>query len=323
MHTTMAEQLKGRPSDLPPAEHYAHGSRARYVAGCRCDACRAANCAYYHERQRRAKEAAALIVTPKIPVEKLWTAPDGTCRTRRYRRACPGVNGNPCPTKSHLRKDSKGGVCSNCRLKLAWNGLVDASPAKEHLAALSMAGIGSRTVHNASGVARSVLRDVASGRKLRIRANTLRDILSVDVTAMADWALVPAAETHRRIREMRRAGYSKAELAVELGLATPVLQFNRRRVTVRTEHRVKKLHTSIMESLRRPSLCTQCGQFHDEMSRLEFLRKRLPAKFEDIVGAQPCFYSNDAGNRRLYRDLHKLKAESENAVWFLPRSWSY
>jgi len=32
-----------RPSDLPPAEAYPHGVRARYVSGCRCEECRKAN----------------------------------------------------------------------------------------------------------------------------------------------------------------------------------------------------------------------------------------------------------------------------------------
>jgi hypothetical protein len=33
-------------NDLPPAEHYPHGMRARYVTGCRCEPCREANRAY-------------------------------------------------------------------------------------------------------------------------------------------------------------------------------------------------------------------------------------------------------------------------------------
>jgi len=39
-----------RPDSLPPGDHYAHGTRARYVAGCRCGACRRANTAYEKER---------------------------------------------------------------------------------------------------------------------------------------------------------------------------------------------------------------------------------------------------------------------------------
>lgn len=41
-----------RPSDLPPAERYPHGTRARYVCKCRCAPCRESNRLYYHERKR-------------------------------------------------------------------------------------------------------------------------------------------------------------------------------------------------------------------------------------------------------------------------------
>jgi hypothetical protein len=39
-----------RPPDLPPAEAYPHGVRARYVSGCRCEECRRANREYAHSR---------------------------------------------------------------------------------------------------------------------------------------------------------------------------------------------------------------------------------------------------------------------------------
>lgn len=35
-----------------------HGSRTKYVAGCRCDACRCAETAYRRERRRQIREAA-------------------------------------------------------------------------------------------------------------------------------------------------------------------------------------------------------------------------------------------------------------------------
>jgi len=37
---------------MPPAEKWAHGVRARYACGCRCDLCRAANTKYEKERAR-------------------------------------------------------------------------------------------------------------------------------------------------------------------------------------------------------------------------------------------------------------------------------
>jgi hypothetical protein len=41
-----------RPDGLPSEEAFAHGARARYVIGCRCDECRAANAAYQRGRAK-------------------------------------------------------------------------------------------------------------------------------------------------------------------------------------------------------------------------------------------------------------------------------
>jgi len=39
-----------RPFDMPKAERWQHGVRARYVCGCRCEECRRANREYVHKR---------------------------------------------------------------------------------------------------------------------------------------------------------------------------------------------------------------------------------------------------------------------------------
>lgn len=106
-----------RPTDMSPAEHFKHGTRSRYVSGCRCAGCRASNAAYYHKRQAECKALAAAITTAGGPVTASWTPPGQATRTRTFARACPGVLGDPCSKLSHLRKDSTGGVCSACRLK--------------------------------------------------------------------------------------------------------------------------------------------------------------------------------------------------------------
>jgi hypothetical protein len=41
-----------RPGDLPDAERFAHGTRSRYVAGCRCEPCTASNREYARLRQK-------------------------------------------------------------------------------------------------------------------------------------------------------------------------------------------------------------------------------------------------------------------------------
>jgi hypothetical protein len=49
-----------RPHDLPPAAvlgaRHQHGSRIRYIGGCRCKACRKANSSYENERARARRQ---------------------------------------------------------------------------------------------------------------------------------------------------------------------------------------------------------------------------------------------------------------------------
>jgi hypothetical protein len=235
-----------RPRDLPPPARFPHGTRSRYVSGCRCSECRAANTAAYHERQRRAKALAAEILAPVATVEQAWTGPDGTKRTRTYRRACPGVLKKPCPTRSHLRTDSKGGVCSGCRERLVWNGLVDAAPARRHLLKLSRKGVGYKSVAAACDVAKTTLARVLAGTKTRLRADTVRRILGVTPDAVADHALVPADRVWLLISRLREEGFSKAELARRLAYQSPALQLRKGKVLARTAQRIERFYRAVM-----------------------------------------------------------------------------
>jgi hypothetical protein len=232
-----------RPADLPPEKHYEHGTRARYVAGCRCRACKDANVRAYHEREAAAKEAALeLGDQPTKPAPKTWRAPDGTRKVRVYRRACPGVNGERCKWGSHLRKDSTGGICARCRKRLVWNGLVDAKAARDHLAALSGLGVGYKSVADAASVSRSVVGKIRSGEKRSIRASTERRLLAVDHEAVADHGLVDARPVWRMIGRLRKFhGFSKAEIARRLGMKRPALQLGKRKVLAKTALKVARL----------------------------------------------------------------------------------
>lgn len=235
------------PTPLPgiTPERMRHGSRSRYVSGCRCDACRAANTAAYHQRQQVAIEAAReLPERPTAPAaSRPWTAADGSVRQRTYQRACPGVNGNPCPRGSYLRKDSKGGVCNRCRELLVWDGLVPADRARKYLRRLSRRGVGRRAVAAACDVTESVLHKIATGRKKQIRASTERKILGVDKGAASDHALIDAKSTWTKVEHLiEHEGFTKAEIARRLGYASPRLQLQRERVTARNALRIDRLY---------------------------------------------------------------------------------
>ena len=131
------------------------------------------------------------------------------------------------------------------RLAGDWNGLVDASRAREHVQRLSRAGVGKRAVAAASDVAVSVVSAVRSGRKTRIRARTERRLLAVTPEMVSDGALIKAGRALRLIDALTEEGFSKAELARRLGYASPALQFTRPRMRARSAARIQALHSRL------------------------------------------------------------------------------
>jgi hypothetical protein len=123
-----------------------------------------------------------------------------------------------------------------------WNGIVDAAPARKHMAKLSRAGVGRRAIGGVTDIADSVLHEIKSGRRRRIRARTLRKILGVTPAVRADHSHVPAAKAWRLIGALLEEGYSKAELARRMGLKTPAIQMRRDFITAKSEQRVIALH---------------------------------------------------------------------------------
>lgn len=242
-----------RPADLPTADHWPHGVRARYVSGCRCDACRAANTAYARERA-----AVALTVVAELDVQE-----DGGALARggrTYRRACPGLpRRRGCAFSSHLRKDSKGGLCAACRQEASADRVVSAVRARRHLAALSRQGIGRRAVAAASDVSETAISEIARGAKRRLRSSTERKLLDVTADALADHATVDAVDTWALVNELLEAGWTKAELARRLGYERPALQLGSERVLARTALRVRRLHRELSGVAPAPTIC-RCAE---------------------------------------------------------------
>lgn len=163
-----------------------HGVRLRYMAGCRCDACRRANSTYENERQKA-------------------------------RRAGD------------------------------WNGIVPADRARDHMLDLSRKGVGRRTIQACTDIADTVLQEIRTGRKQRIRARTERLILGVTKAMAADHALISARRSNHRIRLLLEEGYTEKHLAKRLGYANDYLQFNERRITVRNAARIERLYRELTE----------------------------------------------------------------------------
>lgn len=197
-----------------------HGTRGRYVQGCRCDACREANTRAARERDARARAAAAHLERPA----------DGIC---------PGVHDAPCGTR--LRSDS-GPRCARCTARLVWDGLVDAAPARRHLRELSRQGVGYQSVSDASDVSRSILWKIGHGQRKRIRRSTRDAILAVSRGAAAGGSRVPAGPTWRMIDALLPEFLTRGRLALALGYKQPALQIGKKWVRASTELRVRRLY---------------------------------------------------------------------------------
>lgn len=85
---------------------------------------------------------------------------------------------------------------------------------RDHLAALSEAGVGYKTVAAAADVAKSSVLQIIDGRD-RARTETVEALLALDPdddTLLADGAIVDAGETNWRIGLLLRGGFSQAAI---------------------------------------------------------------------------------------------------------------
>lgn len=200
-------------------------------------------------------------------------------------------------------------VYNRSRVRAAFNGLVDAGRARQHLVALSGNGVGRRSVAAACDVALTVIADVRSGKKQQIRAETERRLLAVSSEAIADHATVPGGPTWRAVRELLKLGWTKGAIAQELGRKYPALQIHRRRVLARTALAVDKLLRRVRAETPEgvDDLCTSCGHSHAAANRARLIRHIADQVGADVAAAWPCFYpdfaTSSASQRRLFRDV--------------------
>lgn len=120
------------------------------------------------------------------------------------------------------------------------NPLVDAGPAREHLATLAAAGVGYKSAAIAAGLSQSTVFGIKRGARRFVSARNLARILAVTDEMRGDHALVDAAPTWRRIDRLVEAGYTKAQLAEWMGVGRSI-QFPKAQITAKTELRVRRL----------------------------------------------------------------------------------
>jgi hypothetical protein len=93
----------------------------------------------------------------------------------------------------------------------------------------------------ATDLSETLLQDVRAGRRVQIRARTERKILAVSTAHRADHSHVPAKLLWKQIGLLIQEGFSKAQLARQLGYKR-ALRFNSKTVTARNAERVARLY---------------------------------------------------------------------------------
>lgn len=130
------------------------------------------------------------------------------------------------------REANRVAAANRRRLQLygRWDRLVDAQPVRDHLAALSAAGMGWKRVGAAAGVANGTIYPILYGKHLddpthpdhrpprrRVTKEVAEKLLAVELD-IADRALQPALGTARRIRALNRVGWSNLAIARHAGI---------------------------------------------------------------------------------------------------------
>lgn len=230
-----------------------HGTRARYVRGCRCDLCRREN-----TRSQRARRRAAQLIAHSGEVE-----PNGPPRTKRFRRliagqrrkvrvpVCPGTEGRPCIAGGAWLQRGRL-VCMACvRRSRVWNGLVPADRARRHLKKLSAARVGTLAIAAASDLSTNVIGRVRRGAKTMIRAATEKRILAVDEAARSDGAFMPRAPSLALLHDLAQRGFSQEWISRQLGTrwCAAIYRKHRRFVRARTALAIEKLHRRVAAGL--------------------------------------------------------------------------
>lgn len=116
---------------------------------------------------------------------------------------------------------------------------IDAAPARQHLAALTSQGLGTRHIAQLAGVSRRTIVRITQGLA------TIRPAVSTAILAvrpqLARGAVIPGTVAWRHIDSLEREGYTRQTLARLMGSRSHQLQLHRR-LTVTSALRIAALY---------------------------------------------------------------------------------
>lgn len=143
--------------------------------------------------------------------------------------------------------------CEKCRA--AWNryarrpyqartggGWRPADKARRHLLKLANVGVGVKAVADASDLSWMTILQIRLGRRRRIQRETERRIMTITSDAVADYAVIPAGPTWKRIGELLGEGFLRKEIVSRIGLKGEQLRVGRQRVRAITAAKVERFH---------------------------------------------------------------------------------
>jgi len=177
-----------------------------------------------------------------------------------------------------------------------WQPYVDARPARDHLYALSRAGIGWKRATELSGLSTGTVSKLLFGKagrlpSRRIRPETAEAILAVPLApaSLSQGALVPADGTRRRLQALVAIGWPQSRLAGPLGMGASNFgtALGRKRVTAATARSVERLYDELWN--RPPAEADQRSRISASRAR-NYARARgwaPPAAWDDDLMDDP------------------------------------
>lgn len=127
-----------------------------------------------------------------------------------------------------------------------WEPYVDASEAAAHLRWLSANGLGQHRLAEVTGLSRSNIVKIKTGRRERIRRETEERILACHLGMAGPGAHVPNRRVHEMVAELKAMGYPELQLAKMLGYKSNSLQLQKSgRVTPAKAARIEALYLEL------------------------------------------------------------------------------
>jgi len=163
---------------------------------------------------------------------------------------------------------------------------VNAAPTRRRIRELLRAGVGYKTVAERSGLGKTAVFEILSGRSRKVRRSTADAIAGVAAVPRGS-VLVGAEPTWQLLDALLDLGYAKSWIARMLGAKArrdggTALQLRRTRVTAISAARVQRLYAHVWRSDMRLRELVQ-GRLATDVSPQSklaaFLRKMDPAEF--------------------------------------------